>query len=456
MSTENAARAIEDSGPSSESESDAGQTYRTREDFERLQRASIMMVDDEPITMVALQSFLEEVGYRRFILVEDSVRAMEELREHRPDVLLLDVVMPEVSGFDILQALREDPRFQHLPVIILTSSADANTKLKALDLGATDFLSKPVDPSELALRVRNTLAAKAYLDQLAFYDAVTGLPNRHLFQERLNWAVSRAAREHTKVAVLHATFDDFKRIHETFGPKTGDDVLGQIASRLTGRQSVPDSDTRDAPKGGGWADVFRVGSADFSVLLTSMESVADVAAIGRRFVDAMQAPLDADGTDIYLLPSMGVAGFPGDAADASSLAKLAIAASSQAVMQDGSRLRFYCPESNKRAVHRMRTEADLRRAIEKKEFRLLYQPKVNVRSGRIVGAEALIRWQSDDGKVVPPDQFIPIAEDTGLILPIGDGCCGKPAGRSWRGADSGSACGCRSTCRRVSSSSPTS
>ena len=172
-----------------------GQGYKLGDDFEQMKNATIMMVDDEPITMEVVRTFLEDAGYRNFILVDDSTQAMDELRKHRPDVLLLDVVMPKVTGFDILGMLREEPEFAHMPVIILTSSSDALTKLQALDQGATDFLSKPVDPSELALRVRNTLAAKAYQDQLAYYDILTNLPNRRLFADRTDWAIEkRAAR----------------------------------------------------------------------------------------------------------------------------------------------------------------------------------------------------------------------------------------------------------------------
>ena len=127
-----------------------------------LTQATIMMVDDEPTTMEVMQSYLEDAGYQRFVLVEDSTQAMATIEERRPDILLLDLMMPEVTGFEILQQVRAHSRLSHLPVIILTSSSDAATKLQALDQGATDFLAKPVDPSELTLRVRNTLAARAY------------------------------------------------------------------------------------------------------------------------------------------------------------------------------------------------------------------------------------------------------------------------------------------------------
>jgi diguanylate cyclase (GGDEF)-like protein len=389
-------------------------------EFEHLQEATIMMVDDEMITMEVVQTFLEDAGYRRFVLIEDSVKAMEALHEHRPDVLLLDVMMPEVNGFEILAMLRRDPEFSHLPVIILTSSSDAATKLQALDLGATDFLSKPVDPSELALRLRNTLAAKAYQDQLAYYDVLTNLPNRNLFQDRCHWAIQRAEREDSQVAMLHVAFEDFKRITDSFGPKTGDEVLKQLAERLTGMLRASDSVGRRSKEDTAWLDIFRLGSADFSVLLPAVDSIPRAAAIGQRILDMMREPLDADGTEVYLTPCVGIAGFPDDAGDALSLTRYAMAASSQAFAQGGGRLQFYSAEMNTNSLQRLRMEADLRRAIDNGEFRLLYQPKVGVASGRIVGAEALIRWHRADGSVESPADFIPVAEETGLILPIGE------------------------------------
>jgi len=397
---------------------ESGHGYKLGDDFEKLKDATIMMIDDEPITMEVVRTFLEDAGYRNFLLVDDSTQGLEQLRRHRPDVLLLDVVMPEVSGFDILSMLRDDPEFAHMPVIILTSSSDAETKLQALDKGATDFLSKPVDPSELALRVRNTLGAKAYQDQLAYYDVLTNLPNRRLFLDRADWAIEGAQREDGKVAMLHIAFDDFKRVTDTLGPRVGDEVLKQLAQRLVENVRGSDTVSHDSPESETWFDVFTLGGADYSVLAPSVRSITDAAIIGRRIIEAMKAPLNADGTDVYLVPSIGIAGYPEDGSNTASLLKMAMGASSQA--HDADRLQFFSSAMNRDSLSRLRMEADLRGAVDNAEFRLLYQPKVNVVSGRIIGAEALLRWQRDNGEVVSPMNFIPVAEETGLILPIGE------------------------------------
>ena len=390
------------------------------DDFDGLQGATIMMVDDEPITLDAVQAFLEDAGYRRFVLIDDPREVFDQLDERHPDILLLDVVMPQMSGFEVLRRVRESKRFAHLPVIILTSSSDPDTKLRALDLGATDFLAKPVDPSELALRVRNTLAVKAYQDQLAYYDALTNLPNRALFLTRIDWMIERARRDAGKVVLLHLVVNDFCRITEAFGHVTGDDVLRQLAARLLQTTRSADAVTRHDPDAIAWGNLFRISDAEFTVLLPSVREIDHAGNVAQRIAEAMKAPLDADGTPVYLTPSIGIAAFPDDADQGAALMKLASSASAQVSNGGSDRICFSSTGANEALVKRLRLEADLRQALANDEFCLVYQPKADVVSDRIVGAEALIRWQRADGELVSPLDFIPVAEETGLILPIGD------------------------------------
>lgn len=386
----------------------------------RLRDATIMLVDDEPIMLELVQYMLEGAGYRRFVLRDDADGAMEAMRRRRPDLLLLDVMLPGVSGLDLLRAVRADPEFAHLPVIILTSSSDAETKLRALDLGATDFLAKPVDPSELALRVRNTLAAKAYQDQLAFYDAVTYLPNARQLERRGSSLIEQAGRHGGRVVMLHLAFGGFRRVIDTFGPRVGELLLRRMASRLQSSLSEITSDGPGGPLSRGLvAEAYRPGADEFCVLLADVGDLAEAALIGNRLVECMRQPFVVDETEVWLEPAIGIAACPDDAAGVTDLLRLAVGASSQAVRVRGQRLQFYSAESNQAALQRWHVEAGLRKAVAQQALRLRYQPKVDVASGSTVGAEALVRW-SCNGALIEPDDFIPVAEDTGLILDIGE------------------------------------
>ena len=384
-------------------------------------QATIMMVDDEDTTMDVMQVYLEDAGYQHFVLVEHSSQAMAKLEEHRPDILLLDLMMPDVSGFEILEQIRVHPLLSHLPVIILTSSSNATTKLKVLDLGATDFLSKPVDPSELTLRVRNTLAAKAYQNQLAYYDSLTNLPNQSLFHDRLAWFLQRSERQHEQLVILHITLDQFKRVANTMGPQVGDQIIIQIAERM--HSCIRNSDmighgstatTREIDS------LFRVGRDEFSLLCPNMDFVEHATKIAYRILKVMENPFNANGTDVYIWPNIGIASYPADAKDMTKLIQCAAGASDQAMLQEKGGFCFYSSDLNAQSLGRLQLEADLRSAIEDNQLVLHYQPKVDVMTGKIKGVEALVRWQLPDGSLRFPDQFIPLAEDTDLILPLGE------------------------------------
>jgi diguanylate cyclase (GGDEF)-like protein len=379
-----------------------------------------MMVDDESTTMEVMQAYLEDAGYKHFVLLEKSSRAMAQIEEFLPDILLLDLMMPEVGGFDILQQVRAHSRLSHLPVIILTSSSDAETKLKALDYGATDFLAKPVDSSELILRVRNTLAARAYQNQLAYYDALTKLPNRSLFLDRLTWFLQRAERQNENLVVMHITFGQFKRVHNAFGPQVADRMITQIAERMSSCIRRSDVFGRGIPDANELDSLFRVDGDEFSLLCPTMTHTEHASKLASRILRVMEKPFNADGTDVYIWPSIGIASYPADADDTTTLLQCAVAASAQAGAHEKGGFLFYSSDLNHASSERLQLEADLRHAIENQHLVLFYQPKVEVKSGRIVGAEALVRWQKPDGKMIFPDQFIPLAEETGLIVPLGE------------------------------------
>ena len=396
------------------------QSDSSRYGFEKLARSTIMMVDDEALTMAMVQSFLEEAGYRRFVLLEDSVRALAVLEDVRPDVLLLDLVMPEISGFDILTEIRRHPELRHLPVVVLTSSTDTETKLRALDLGATDFLAKPVDPSELALRVRNTLAVKAYQDRLVYYDPLTNFPNRRSFIDQLESTFSRSRISGERFAVLNIEVDQFEKIRDTQGIHIADEVLIGVAQSLERAVRDTDSLARLIDENDLRFEFSRFDGGAFALLVRSMTEVENAAVVAERIREALKSPIRVADNEIFITVSIGIGVYPGNSDDCANLLREASSAKDYARGLGGDRFQFASAVISARYEKRLTIESKLRYAVQNGELLLHFQPQLDVETNRIVGFESLLRWRSPELGMVPPGNFIQLAEETGLIIPIGE------------------------------------
>jgi diguanylate cyclase len=388
-----------------------------------LRNSTVMMVDDDPIMLEVVQTYLEEAGYTSFVTTSEPRQAMDLFVQQRPDILLLDLMMPEVSGFDILAQVRAHEELRYTPVIILTAESEPKAKLKALDLGATDLLTKPVDPSELRLRLRNALAFKAYQDRLTDFDALTGLPNRRKFHQTVDAAL-RGTQQSRACALLHVDLDRFKQINDTLGHRVGDKLLCAVAQLLDRTLSNAEAT--------GWpgnreaefkAALSRIGSGNgFAALVPNLHNLKKVdtaGSIARRVLGAFAEPFHIEGHELFITASIGIAVSPGDGQDAETLLKHAEMAMYQAKQRGRKTYEFFSGDMNAHALERLTLENQLRRAVERNEFVLYYQPKVDVSSGRITGAEALVRWKHPEHGIVAPAKFIPIAEETGLIVEIG-------------------------------------
>ncbi|MHC4434189.1 MAG: GGDEF/EAL domain-containing response regulator, partial [Planctomycetota bacterium] len=308
----------------------------------------------------------------------------------------------------------------HLPVIILTASSDTENKLRALDLGATDFLAKPVDPSELVLRVRNTLAAKAYMDQLAYYDVLTGLPNRKMFLEHFDWTLKKAQRYEDDLALLNIELDNFDQINDTIGLGAGDEVLRQMARRIEGAVRSVDVHGHCTQDKVTVKNLSRLDGSVFSLLLDRIRDPENAARVADRIIQAVSQPIKLEGSDIYVTASIGIAVFPADSQDCMALLRLASSAKDYAKNNGGDSFQFSSTDINQIYIGRRGLEDKLRKALPEEKLVLYYQPKVDIGKGNIQGVEALLRYKDVDDRIMPPSKFMPLAEETGLIISFGE------------------------------------
>ncbi len=381
--------------------------------------AKVMMVDDEPLMTDLIQACLEEEGYANFVATNDSREAMALLRREEPGVLLLDLMMPHVSGFELLAAIRGDRKLRYTPVIVLTAATGADSKLRALQLGATDFLAKPVDASELVLRVRNTLAFRQYHNRILNFDPVTGLPNQRLFDRGIDAMVERRGIVGGMVALFSITVPECRQLRETIDQGSADDLAKALAHRLDRFASGESlrapfaTSTERAPR------VARLGGEQFGLVLEGVADAEAVELLAKRLLAVVSEPVMLGLHEVGPSAWIGISVSPADGDSAVALRKGADLAASHARQQNATPFKFASAELHARSYERMALGSQLRSATQRGELRLHYQPKMDMASNRIIGAEALVRWQHPELGLLPPARFIALAEELGLIGTIG-------------------------------------
>ncbi|MDH3352253.1 MAG: EAL domain-containing protein, partial [Gammaproteobacteria bacterium] len=259
--------------------------------------------------------------------------------------------------------------------------------------------------------------AEQQIHRLAYYDSLTGLPNRQYFREQLARMIKEAESVDGKIAILYVDLDNFKRINDTLGHTFGDGVLQAIAKRLKGciRNTLSESTESHGPLG-----LARLGGDEFVAAIEGVEDEDVLASVAERIRKRLREPVSYIGHEFVVTPSIGIAMYPQDGEDAEDLLKHADVAMYQAKGAGRDSVRFYSGTMSVRSLARLHLETELRQAVANDDLELHYQPKFDLSTGQLSGVEALLRWQHADGGFIPPDQFITMAEETGLILPIGE------------------------------------
>jgi len=372
---------------------------------------ALVVEDSEDDTKLLLRE-LRRGGYEPIHTRVDTPEAMQTaLTVQRWDIIFSDFTMPHFNAFDALALLRKIGL--DLPFIIVSGTIGEDRAVIAMKAGAHDYILKgslkrlipAVDRELREARIREERReAETTIYRLAYHDPVTDLPNRTQFRGQVQQAVEAGLRNRRHVALLLMDLERFKDVNDTLGHGRGDLLLQQVGSRLRSALFSPDV-------------VARLGGDEFGILLPHLSALEDIVLVVKKLQDILVAPFMIDGIPIVVEASIGVAVAPEHANDADTLLQRADVAMYRA-KQMASGYVIYAPDFDRHSPERLALMAELRNAVENNQLLLHYQPKVDIRSGRTVGAEALVRWQHPIRGLLPPGQFIGPAEYTGLITPL--------------------------------------
>jgi diguanylate cyclase (GGDEF)-like protein len=383
----------------------------------------MLIIDDEEF----VRSILRDLFSERYdcTTAASAAEALAAVEQERFSIVLSDIDLGGMSGIEVVPLILK--RSPDTVVVMISGNQTIDVAIEAMRVGAFDYIRKPFEIDFVELAVNRAfehhklLAGKRLyeeqlenlvrqrtdqLNHLAYHDPLTDLPNRVLFHDRLEQSLI-TARSGEKIALIRLAIDGFQKLQDTLGHARADQILREVAGRFT-RELAEE------------VTLARIESGEFGLLFSIDESDQIVADHAERLQEQLKQPIICDGNEIFLTASMGISFFPDDGKDPQQLLKNTSAALLEAREKGGGGYQFYSDGMNADAEKRLAMEQSLRRALEREEFVVYYQPKIDADSRKITGVEALVRWRHPELGMISPAEFIPLAEETGVIVPLGD------------------------------------